>query len=208
MTSVSGVGANPRPKGRTPSADLESLLIDAAETVLRRDGASGVTVRAVATEAKVAPMGIYNRLGGKDGLVDALLIRGFDGLRDAVQGRGEDDAFERLRACGVRYREFALQNPEFYGVMFGGVLSQAVSSDEVDEHAGAAFGALVTNVVAAVEAAGKTESDPSELAYQIWSSVHGAVSLELAGLVLTSDPGATYEGLLQLLLRGLRPESE
>ena len=29
-------------------------------------------------------MGVYNRLGGKDGLVDALLIKGFDRLRAAV----------------------------------------------------------------------------------------------------------------------------
>jgi hypothetical protein len=44
--------------------------------------------------------------------------------------------------------------------------------------------------------------DAFDLAQQIWSSVHGAVALELNGLVKTPDPAATYEGLLRLLVVG------
>src|SRR3984957_15139781 len=74
------VGPAAARRGRTPSADLERAVLAAAEGVLVRGGPGGLTVRAVATEAGIAPMGVYNRLGGKDGLVDALLIRGFDRL--------------------------------------------------------------------------------------------------------------------------------
>src|SRR5580693_4803587 len=98
---------------RTPSTDIERELIGAAEAVLVRDGPAGVTVRAVAAQAGIAPMGVYNRLGGKDGLVDALLIRGFDMLRDAVAGGSEPDLLDRLWACGLRYRQFALANRHF-----------------------------------------------------------------------------------------------
>src|ERR1700722_11434632 len=73
--------ASPARRGRTPSADIERELLAAAETVLVRDGPAGLTVRAVAAEAGIAPMGVYSRLGGKDGLVNALLIKGFDRLR-------------------------------------------------------------------------------------------------------------------------------
>jgi len=45
--------------------------------------------------------------------------------------------------------------------------------------------------------------EPQELAQQIWSTVHGAVALELKGLILTPDPVATYRALLDLVLRGL-----
>ena len=48
--------------------------------------------------------------------------------------------------------------------------------------------------------------DPVETAQLIWSSVHGAVSLELAGLGKAADPAANYEALLQMLLDGLRPD--
>jgi hypothetical protein len=47
--------------------------------------------------------------------------------------------------------------------------------------------------------------EPNETAQQIWSAVHGAVILELQGLVLTPDPEATYEATLDTVLRGLAP---
>src|ERR1700759_2832477 len=79
-------------RGRTPSADVERELLTAAEAVLVRQGPGGLTVRAVAAEAGIAPMGVYNRLGGKDGLVDALLIRGFDRLRASCEAAINDTA--------------------------------------------------------------------------------------------------------------------
>src|ERR1700761_3846826 len=89
---VSMSEATPARRGRTPSADIERELLTAAEAVLVREGPGGLTVRAVAAEAGIAPMGVYNRLGGKEGLVDALLIRGFDRLRAAVDATGGDPA--------------------------------------------------------------------------------------------------------------------
>ncbi len=95
------------PRGRTRSQDVEQNLLDAAEAVLVREGLAGVTVRAVATEAGVAPMGVYNRFGSKDGLIEALVMRSFDLLREAVADRGELDpvrAVARIRAALSRVR--------------------------------------------------------------------------------------------------------
>src|ERR1700728_2758770 len=82
--------------GRTPSADIERQLLAAAEAVVIREGPGGLTVRAVAAEAGIAPMGVYNRLGGKEGLVDALLIRGFDRLPGACQPPARAGAARRV----------------------------------------------------------------------------------------------------------------
>src|SRR5215469_8972345 len=120
---------------RTPSTDVERELVSAAEAVLVRDGPGGLTVRAVAAQAGIAPMGVYNRLGGKDGLVDALLIRGFDGLRAAIAGGDQPDMLERLRVNCLRYREFALTNRHYYAIMFEGALPHSFDSPEVGEHA-------------------------------------------------------------------------
>jgi AcrR family transcriptional regulator len=190
---------------RTPSSHIERELIAAAEAVLIRDGPGAVTVRAVAAEAGIAPMGVYNRLGGKDGLVDALLIRGFDALRASIAGGNQPDPLERLRACGLRYRSFALTNRHYYAIMFEGALPHDFDSPEVAEHATAAFGELVRQVELAAAAGVIRAPDPRETAQQIWSTVHGAVTLELQGLVLTPDAEATYQGTLDTLLRGLAP---
>jgi len=200
MEVTAGVPAR---RQRTPSADVERELLAAAESVLVEEGPGGLTIRAVAARAGIAPMGVYNRLGGKDGLVDALLIRGFDRLRAAVEPRDEPDLLDRLRASGVRYREFALANRQFYAIMFEGAIPHDHASDEVAEHASAAFDALVRNVETAAAAGRIIAQEPREVAQQIWSAVHGAVALELRGQVLTPDPEATYQGLLDMLFRGL-----
>jgi AcrR family transcriptional regulator len=192
-------------RGRTPSADVERELLTAAEAVLVRQGPGGLTVRAVATEAGIAPMGVYNRLGGKDGLVDALLIRGFDRLRAACDATAGPDATARFYDAGRRYREFALANPHFYAIMFEDAIPHMFDNPEVAEHAEAAFNALVRVVELTAAAGAIAAPDPVEVAQQIWSAIHGAVALELKGLIQTEDPAATYRVLLGTIFRGLAP---
>jgi len=190
-------------RSRAPSVAVERELVSAAEAVLVRDGLSGLTVRAVATEAGIAPMGVYSRFGGKDGLVNALLIMGFDRLRAALDTTAEPDLLEQLRSCGQRYRQFALANPNFYELMFERAIARERESDEVRNHASATFDVLVRSVRLAA-AAGLVEApDAAEAAQQIWSAVHGAIALELKGLILTPDPAATYEALLVTLIHGI-----
>ena len=196
-------------RGRTPSADVERELLAAAEAVLVRAGPSGLTVRAVAAEAGIAPMGVYNHLGGKEGMVDALLIKGFDRLRAAVEvgldTTAEPDARARLCACGLRYREFALANRHFYGLMFEEAILPTRGNPQVQEHARGAFGVLVQAVALSAAAGVLAAPDPVEAAQQMWAAQHGAVALELKGLVLTADPAATYRTLIETLIRGLAP---
>jgi AcrR family transcriptional regulator len=214
MIRMSEAGASPHEpqrlgrRGRTPSADVERELLAAAEAVLIKDGPGALTVRAVAAEAGIAPMGVYNRLGGKDGLVDALLIRGFDRLRASVEvtlGPTSDQPSMRSRlvACGLNYRKFALDNPHFYAIMFEDAIPHEHDNPVVEEHAHAAFNALVQMVELAAAAGVIAAPDPVEAAQQIWSAVHGAVALELKGLVLTPDPEHTYQAFLATLIRGL-----
>lgn len=213
-------GSSARRRVRTPSAEVERELVAAAEAVLVRDGPGGLTVRAVTVESGIAPMSVYNRLGGKDGLVNALLVIGFDRLRAVIEssvsgaladlaasGGGQPDMLARLRDCGLRYRDFALANPHFYALMFEDAIPHERDSVEVWEGSRAAFGALV-RLVEITAAAGRIAApDPAEAAQQIWGAVHGAVGLELKGLVLTPDPSATYSALLDTIIHGLAPRA-
>ncbi len=89
--------------------------------------------------------------------------------------------------------------------MFESAIPHQPGSPEVAEHAMAAFGELVRIVEMAAAAGAIGAPEPREAAQQVWSSVHGAVALELKGLVLTPDPEATYRATLDTLLRGLAP---
>lgn len=188
---------------RTPSSEVELSLLRAADAVLRRDGLSGVTVRAVAAEAGVAPMGVYNRFGSKHGLVDALLIRTIELFRVFVGGDFEQDPAERLRASALRYREWALANPAHYEAIF--IARKGLGSAEVATHTINAFGQLTGRVEYAISGGVLRDGDLTEIAQQIWSMVHGAVALELYGLVLSRDPEQNYRDLLDTMIQGLAP---
>jgi AcrR family transcriptional regulator len=212
---MTGARAAAGGRRRTPSTHLTEELLKAAEFLLVRDGLAGLTVRAVAAEAGAAPMGVYSRLGGKIGLVSALLARGFDRLRAAIDLSGElgpqaGDPSAMLRDCLLRYREFALENPELYVIMFGRTIQKASGTAQVRERAADCFWTLARHVELAAAANMLAAPDHREAAQQIWSALHGAVSLELSGLAQTSDPVATYSAFLDTMLRGLfrQPSSD
>lgn len=207
MANVTGSRARREPEAharpRTPSRDVEALLIDAADEVLRRDGLAGVTVRAVATQAGVAPMGVYNRFGSKDALVDALLIRAISDFRECVRHRGETDPLERLRNSGLRYRTWALTNPAHYQAIFMERLG--LGSPEVAQHSLAAFGEFLDIIDYAMTAGVIRTEDLTLVGQVLWNAAHGAVALELAELVLAEDAETAYTTMLEITVRGFAP---
>lgn len=190
---------------RTRSRDVESALLDAAEAVLVADGPDAITVRAVAQQAGVAPMSVYNRFGNKDGLLDAVLVRAFTAFRVALERAGGDDPLDRLRACGLAYRRFALANPRHYELMFEYRPGAGLLSADLDRCGQEAFGVLVGNVGAALASGAFRTGDVRETAQLVWSAVHGAVSLELKGRTMSADPSRSYAEILELIIDGLRP---
>ncbi|MCP2176505.1 TetR/AcrR family transcriptional regulator [Williamsia maris] len=183
---------------RTPGTDVRDALVSAGHRVLAAKGVRGLTVRAVATEAGVAPMGVYNHLDGKDGLVAVIVSDGFERLRATTAGTLDSDARQRLRESGRRYRRFALENPTLYRLMF---------SEECNLGGDAGLAALgaLTEIVRYAQAAGVVRDDDAfELTLAIWSCVHGAVSLELDGAApIPVDRDAIFESVLDLIENGV-----
>jgi AcrR family transcriptional regulator len=187
---------------RTPSRDVEAALLDAAEQILATDGPSALTVRRVATCAGIAPMGVYNRFAGKQGLLEALFVKGFEGLRQTIGGATGADARARLRDAAMRYREFAIGNPQHYSLMFDH-MHEVDPGEDALLRAFEAFHQLVV-LVADVRAGGPfgTGTDV-DVAQQWWSALHGSVSLELLGVRFDDDPAVGYASLVDALLVGM-----
>src|SRR5580698_3175883 len=113
MTKNSGT------RTRTPSAGMEGALLTSAEDILESEGPDGLSVRRIAAAAGVAPMGVYNHFESKFGIIEALFVRGFERLRQAMAEMADiEDPYEALREGGRRYRQLALEDPAAYQVMF------------------------------------------------------------------------------------------
>ncbi|CAN5720476.1 TetR/AcrR family transcriptional regulator [soil metagenome] len=191
------------PRRRTPSDEVAWSLVEAAVRVIEADGAEALTVRRVATEAGVSPQGVYNHFAGKQGVVEAVFIRGFDGLSAAFAELPREDLFRALVVAAHRYRELALEHPGFYTVMFDKAVPDFTPSPEALAHASAAFGGLRQLVEEAMAAGALATADPVSVAQQLWSAIHGAISLELRGISFVTDLDAQYDALVHTVLRGI-----
>jgi AcrR family transcriptional regulator len=190
-------------RGRTRAVDVEAVLLDAAHRLLESDGVEALTVRRVATEAGVAPMGIYHRFGGKDGLAEALFVDGNRLLAEALRDVEVGDALGELRDGCRQYRQFALAHPALYSVMFERAVPGFEPSPEALKSCTMSFVVLVDSVRRA-QAAGVLRAGAAiGYAQQIWAACHGAVSLELRQIGFMDDLDAQYEGLISTLIDGL-----
>ena len=192
--------------GRTPSTAVEDGLLKAAEEILINEGPDALTVRKVASCAGVAPMGVYNRFNGKAGLLEALFVRGFDELSAAIGEATGTDAWDRLRDAGLRYRRFALQHPEHYRLMFERK-HEVEPGPQAQERAHASFDHLVRLVGSARGLQPFGLGGDVEVAQQLWSALHGAVSLELLDLGFDEDHDASFARMLDALLLGMQQQA-
>lgn len=170
-----------------------STILDAALAILQRQGAGALTVRSVAAAAGCSTTGVYTWFGGKNGLVEAIFIDGFETFATALRdARGSAPPGQPLAALAAAYRRWAISHPTQYMVMFG----RAVPDYRPSEHALAVAMATFDDLVAATATTMATVAfagSPAEIAHHLWAGIHGYVSLELAGMDMASDEGQRTE---------------
>lgn len=188
---------------RTPSADVSDRLVAAAVALLDEAGPDALTVRGVAERAKVSPTGVYNHLGGKDGILSALFVMGFEDLRTALDAIDVDDPVDALLEGGRRYRALALRHPGRYALMFEGSGGRWQPTDADRDHAVSGFQALERRVAAGQATGRFRPGRPTEVAQLVWSAVHGHVSLELRGMLFVEDADESFEHLLEMVVAGI-----
>lgn len=190
------------PRSRTASSELEGKILAAALDILGEEGSRGLTVRAIATRAGVAPMGIYNHFDGKTGVIEAVWSEGFDRLADQLRTNLRAGPRDALFECGHQYRRFAHDNEAYYRLMFMEQLDDFIPSAEAAASSGHALQILVDRVEA-LQATGEFGADRSiDIAQGIWASVHGWVSLELMRVNFATSPDEAYDALLQAIYHG------
>ena len=158
--------------------ELRTALVGAALDLLAENGADAVSLRAVARRAGVSAMAPYRHYPDKEGLLAAVAVQGFDGLRGVL--RAADDAAPASQALveqAVAYVRYALENPALFRLMFGpkrlGTHPELITAGE------AAYAVLAARVAAEAPA----NADRDARALGCWSLVHGLASLFLDGRI-------------------------
>jgi AcrR family transcriptional regulator len=197
----------PTPYERAQRQGQEALrraLLDAASGLLLEEGPGALTMRRVAGAVGCSTTVLYTMFGGKEGLADALYREGFERLRrrlEAVDGASGPQA--RLGALAHAYRDSALAERGYYGVMFQQAVPGFRPSPGSLAVAGASLEVLTRAVGAAMAAGVLRPGDPRAVAEVLWAAVHGAVSLELAGHF--PDPGVALDRFQTLASAAILP---
>src|SRR5437588_8714201 len=115
--SIDGLRRVRAPRG---SGDrLREEILDAATGLLLETGhARSVSIRSVAQRVGVTPPSIYLHFSDKEALMDAVCARRLAKLdREMLQVTAEHASPVRaLRAQGLAYVRFAIENPELYRI--------------------------------------------------------------------------------------------
>lgn len=200
-----------RPSKKTQIPNLQEAIKDMAWKQIAETGASALSLRAIARELKITAPAIYNYFPDRDALVTALIIDAYTSFgdyqlasRDAQAG---EDLSGRLRAIGFSYRQWALDYPQRYQLIFGTPIpNYQAPMMEVLPSAARSLSALVSvvdelRVASKLNAKGFPAVQPGyepmfdvwrgfagdydifslSVAMIIWSRVHGLVSLEISG---------------------------
>jgi AcrR family transcriptional regulator len=186
--------------------DLRSALLDSVGRIIRENGPSLVSIRAVARRARVSHAAPAHHFRNKSGLLTAFAAQGFDRLADTIASTIASSAAvsppDVLAAMGRGYIRFAIENPEHFAIMF-----RVELLDEQDETfvraSDRAYGALVSTMQAAAQQ-GYIDSDPTVAAASAWSLAHGFAALWISGRLQqrtgVSDPHAFAESVTRLFV--------
>ena len=190
--------SQPRSK-RTPTLEIHGRILDAARRIVERDGVDGLTIRALSAQADVSPTSIYQHIGGKQAVCDALIDTYFTDLREQLIAIDESDPVLRLRRAGIIYREHALDAPGIYALVWMGQASDSA------QHCLDA----ITQIIRYGQAASVFRGDdPHLISSSIWLYIHGFIQFELR----SAQPRTrgrervdrSYGYLLDLLIRGIQ----
>ena len=169
-----------RPKKTYHHGNLTPALLLAGGKILEDQGAGAIALRAVARRAGVSHNAPYRHFPDREALLAALAAEGFQTLGERLRGHTG-------REMGEAYVRFALEQPQRFRLMFGGVLPMA-KYPELRAAADRAYRALVS--------AFKDLSKPELAAAAAWSLVHGLSHLLLDGHFARADREAFVREVL------------
>ncbi len=188
--------------------DLRAAMLQAAETILDRDGLGALTLRGAAREAGVSHAAPPHHFGDLSGLLSALAAAGFVRFRAhliAAAGAAGDDPRARLVALATAYIGFARAYPGLFQLMFRSErLDWSVAA--LSDAATAAFALLTSDVHDGQAGAGDAAGfGGMVLAMSRWSMAHGAAMLCLDGRldVLAGKAGVDVDALIDGIARQL-----
>ena len=104
-------------------AEITRQILDTARRHLATEGASGLSLRAIARELGASSSGVYRYVASRDELLTRLIVAAYDALGIAAEAQeaavARTDLAGRWSAVCGAVRDWALANPNEYALIYG-----------------------------------------------------------------------------------------
>lgn len=160
-------------------AEVRKMILDAAMELFIKEGYDGVSIRKIADKIEYSPGSIYTYFEDKDSIFYELHLEGFEILyQKQLSAQSINDPRERLIAHGRAYIEFALENQQYYDIMFierepEEIIRKMKNWDYGDR----SFDLLKRNISECQSAGMFKDQNLDSVSFLLWSTVHGIASL-------------------------------
>jgi AcrR family transcriptional regulator len=159
-------------------------VVRAARELAELSGWSAVTMRRLAGKLGVTQPVLYSAFPGRQALLDAVALSGFNEIADALEA-AEASPAARIRA----YFDFAAAHPRTYEAMFSLPSGLAFATEDPPEPLHRAF-------VGIQEVFPDADGTRAEV---VWSALHGLATLQAAGRLRPSHVQERADLLLHIL---------
>ncbi len=177
------------------AAATRLALIDQAAQLLDGGGLDAVTLREVGARAGVSRGAPYRHFADKDGLLSAVAADGWRRLGDDMHELYDDAGIgpmDKLRAALARVIAVGRQQPHLYRLMFRPPEGDPTVVFQAAQRMCDEFLAIVDIITG--------HDDAERYAAMLLTGVHGAVGLEMSGLLHTDKWQTTAEELVDNIL--------
>lgn len=163
-----------------PQVDIRRNILDVTRKLLIEQGITRLSIRMIAREVGCSVGTIYFYFENKDVLIHALIEEGFDKLAQIQEDyeASISDPLERLEALCRNYVSFALENPEYYEIMFM-LKPERMARYPVEKfrRARRSLKVLATALSQCSEKGLMNVTEPYMEAHLTWAFMHGIIML-------------------------------
>ncbi|HTV86978.1 MAG TPA: TetR/AcrR family transcriptional regulator [Dyella sp.] len=197
----------PKALSDTETEAFRARICQAAAKLFVEEGPAAVTMRRLATELGCGTMTLYRYYDSKEAIITAIRTRGFDRLAQALENALDTPGDGRTRSRNVRdaYIDFARGDTATYRLMFE--YPQTHRDDPSYSRAHARLWRCICADTRVMIEEGTIQADAPILGHQVWAALHGAVMLEIAGLLPEGfDAASLHTRTFVALMEAARPK--
>lgn len=191
---------------------MRRRILDAAKALFVKEGFDNVSLRRIAGAIDYSPAALYRYFKNKREILSVLRNEGFDRYLERQRERVMQypDPLDRLTAGGKGYIRFAMEEPEYFHLMFGTGCKEVDMEGKWAESSLESFENFRGNVRECVEAGHFGDVDADMVVFAMWSSVHGLAHLFSSGqvpIVSELELSSFVDDIIEFFLRSEKKKS-